>query len=86
MEILFQPKVGDVYGYYLKSEKMTTNKVIETFEDSLYISPSNYQTNDESEMKGMVEESYYADYYFPMTKTELMKLYQNEALFWIKSR
>lgn len=86
LEMLSQPKVGDVYGYYLKSEKMATYKVIETFEDSLYISPSKYQTNDELEMKGMVEESYYANYYFPMTKAELMELYHNETLFWIKSR
>lgn len=86
LAFLNQPKEGDVYGFYVKEEKLSTYRVIEVFPDSLYVSPNEFQTADMDEMKTMDRDELYADYFFPITRIEILRMYEDKTIIWVKRK
>jgi hypothetical protein len=71
---LARPLAGDVYVYKTESG-YSTMKVVEAFEDSVYVSMNEYETN---KLKGIDEidvEVHYPDDWYVLTVSEIQEMY-----------
>lgn len=81
LELLANPQANDVYGYLREDKKISIYKVIIVEADTVFISPNKYKIQEKDKLENLDQDTYYKNYYFPKTKDELLKMYEQEIIF-----
>ena len=77
---LNEPQVGDVYEYKVENGNYSTYKVIEVVQDSVYVSPNEYEITKSSKLYKIDKEENYADFYYAFSKQEIKDMYSSKEI------
>ncbi len=80
-EYLSSPLVGDIYEYKVNNERYTTLKVVRLSNDSIFISPNEYETNKVSGVYKINKEENYSDEVYSFSKEDLDTMYRKGEIY-----
>jgi hypothetical protein len=80
-EYLTAPLVGDVYSYKIGPKQYSTFKVVSVSNDTVFVSPNEYETNKTTGIRDVDNEENYADMIIGMAKTRISSMYDEGDIF-----
>ena len=75
------PVEGDVYEYKIEARSYSTLKVVAVSDDSVFVSPNEYETSRRSKIYKIDKAENYADYTFGISREKLKEMYDAGDIF-----
>ncbi len=77
LEYLASPQVGDVYEYKIETGSYSTLKVVSVSEDSIFISPNEYEINKVSRIYKIDKAENYSDLSYGISKSDIREMFSS---------
>ncbi|WP_103069149.1 zinc ribbon domain-containing protein [Aquimarina sediminis] len=81
LEYIASPQVGDIYEYKIEIGSYSTLKVIDVSNDSVFVSPNEYEINRKSKINRINTPKNYSKSSYGISKNELKKMYDSGEIF-----
>ncbi len=80
-EYISSPQIGDIYEYKIEPGHYSTLKVISISEDSVFVSPNEYEITKISKIYKINKPENYSEISFGISKDELKRMYYSRQIF-----
>lgn len=80
-EYLADPMQGDIYEYKTETGSYSSLKVIEVTEDSIFVSPNDYEISKMSQVYKIDKPENYADFYYGLSREEVNEMYSSGEIY-----
>lgn len=81
LKYIASPVAGDIYEYKITSRHYSTMKVVEVSNDSVYVSPNEYEIDKKSKIRKIDKPENYSDLSYSISKKELKEMYDSGEIF-----
>ena len=86
VQYLAAPVAGDVYEYKAEVGHYSTFKIVGVTQDSVYVSPNEYETNKVTGVDDIDKEENYSDEIYGMARKDIDEMYQQGEIYDIHRR
>ncbi len=81
LEYLKAPQIGDVYEFKIKTGGYSTLKVVNVTNDSVYVSPNEYEINKISKIYRIDKPENYSDIVYGISNKQIQLMYNTGEIF-----
>jgi hypothetical protein len=75
------PQPGDIYEYKIETGSYSTLKVVDITDDSVFVSPNDYEINRRSKLRKIDKAHNYPDVAYGISRIELKDMYDSGEIF-----
>lgn len=81
LEYIKQPQIGDIYKYKIESGSYSTLKVVNVSNDSVFVSPNEYEINQMSKIYKINKPENYSDFSYGISNSMIKEMYDTGEIF-----